>query len=56
MDCPLCKDNDVVATDSKDKAGFEYRCRKCGHDIFKDYPNNIVYIFFLLFAVTNEVM
>jgi predicted RNA-binding Zn-ribbon protein involved in translation (DUF1610 family) len=31
MDCPLCKDNDVVATDSKDKAGFEYRCRKCGH-------------------------
>jgi len=26
MDCPLCKDNKVVATDSKDKAGFEYRC------------------------------
>ena len=21
MDCPLCKDNEVVATDSKDKAG-----------------------------------
>lgn len=31
MDCPLCKDNKVVATDSKDKAGFEFRCLECDH-------------------------
>ena len=31
MNCPRCKNNKIVATDSKDKAGFEFRCLECDH-------------------------
>ena len=33
MDCPHCKDKDVVATDSKEKVCFEFRYLKCGDQL-----------------------